>query len=75
MHKGHLAIRTLIETLPVLSPTFRTEHNSRSIAQRCPEYRTGLRQALRDSLTGLGLLGWEFKDQFRRRSARPDQLI
>ena len=27
-----------------------------------PEFRTELQQALRDSLTALGLLGWEFKD-------------
>ena len=27
-----------------------------------PEYRTELQQALRDGLTALGLLGWEFKD-------------
>ena len=27
-----------------------------------PEFRTDLHQALRDDLTALGLLGWEFKD-------------
>ncbi len=27
-----------------------------------PEFRTELQQALRDGLTALGLLGWEFKD-------------
>ena len=27
-----------------------------------PEFRTDLHQALRDGLTALGLLGWEFKD-------------
>ena len=27
-----------------------------------PEFRTDLEQALRDGLTALGLLGWEFKD-------------
>ena len=27
-----------------------------------PEFRTELHQALRDGLTALGLLGWEFKD-------------
>ena len=27
-----------------------------------PEFRTDLQQALRDGLTALGLLGWEFKD-------------
>ena len=27
-----------------------------------PEFRTALRQALREGLTELGLLGWEFKD-------------
>ena len=27
-----------------------------------PEFRTNLHQALRDGLTALGLLGWEFKD-------------
>ena len=27
-----------------------------------PEFRTDLHQALRDGLTPLGLLGWEFKD-------------
>ena len=27
-----------------------------------PEFRTELHQALRDGLTALGLLGWEFKE-------------
>ena len=27
-----------------------------------PEFRTDLQQALRDGLTALGLLGWEFQD-------------
>ena len=27
-----------------------------------PEFRTDLHQALRDGLTALGLLGWEFED-------------
>ena len=27
-----------------------------------PEFHTDLQQALRDGLTALGLLGWEFKD-------------
>ena len=27
-----------------------------------PEFRADLHQALRDGLTALGLLGWEFKD-------------
>ena len=27
-----------------------------------PEFRTDLHQALRDGLTALGLLGWEFQD-------------
>ena len=27
-----------------------------------PEFRTELQRALRDGLTALGLLGWEFKD-------------
>ncbi len=27
-----------------------------------PEFRTALHQALRDGLTALGLLGWEFTD-------------
>ena len=27
-----------------------------------PEFRTELHQALRDGLTALGLLGWEFED-------------
>ena len=38
-----------------------------------PEFRTDLQQALRDGLTALGLLGWEFRDgtlQTNPRSAR-----
>ncbi len=39
-----------------------SESSSRFGSRPGPEFRTELHQALRDGLTALGLLGWEFQD-------------